>query len=127
MSVELASARGLTSRNSPYFSLVLARGEPGLGRRQNLRRADMQPVAVMDQAAQAPGRLRAVIDDVQRERPIWSIGEQPRMQYLHSGENEGRIGRVAAAVQTSVIGAEEVSRPFIAEGPDHRFQQPQHV
>src|SRR5882757_571333 len=88
----------------------LARGEPGLGRRESLRRADMQPVAVMDETAQAPGRLCTVIEDVQRELSIWSIGEQPRMQDLHAGENEGRSGRIAAALQASVIGAEEVSR-----------------
>jgi hypothetical protein len=63
----------------------LARGEPGLGRRQSLRRADMQPVAVVDQAEQAPGRLCTVIEDVQRERPIWSIGEQPLTHLGGSG------------------------------------------
>src|SRR6185437_8711337 len=95
-------------------------GQPG-------RRADMVPLAVMDDGAQPSCRLGAVVEADEREfrRERAGLGEEPAMQELDAGEEEGRRLALAAAARQPERIEEVVAGPVIAEG-GRRFLQQQH-
>ena len=62
-----------------------------------LRRADMEPFAVMHDAEQPVGFLRAIIQNVERESAIGGVREQAWMQDLYTGKHVGGDGLLQAA------------------------------
>jgi len=57
--------------------------EAGAGRGQPLRGADVEPLAVMHDGAQAAGALGAIVEQVERERARWrAIKRAPALEHI---------------------------------------------
>src|SRR5206468_12478019 len=77
-------------RGSEFSSLDAVRVEAGPGRVQPGRGADVVPLAVMHDRAQAAGAFGAVVGEVQRGAPVGDAVEEPAVEELDAGEDIGR-------------------------------------
>ncbi len=87
-----------------------------LGRLQVLRRADVKPFAIVADAVEPAAFRRLVIDAVEGERPLWRGVEQPRVQDLHAGDDEGRDLALPAPAGKVRRRREREVAPFVFAG-----------
>src|SRR5262245_55651450 len=102
----------------PSLAPDAVEAQPFFGVGQTLRRADMEPFAVMDQRREAVRLDRAVPERVQREGAVRRAGEKFLAQDLDASKEVGRHLALATAADAAHRVDEEIARPVIAERGD---------
>src|SRR3546814_6211364 len=92
-------------------------------RPQRCGRADVEPLAGVAQAPEAPRLLRLVVETVEGEGACRRAGEEPRVQDLDAGVDEGGDLALLAAAQAADRIHHVVADALIAEGAAGRVQQ----
>src|SRR5580704_14505163 len=96
-------------------------------RLQPYGRADMKPLAVMDDGPEPSGIFGAVVKLLEREHSVLDTVEEAPVQDLDAGEDIGRDFALAAASGNAERVEEIVARPLIADRSGRSLHQQQRI